>query len=103
LANELYSSDDWNNGIERRPNQPNTNGLATAGGVVGIVGIVLSLVPLFGIVIGFIMGILAIVFGGVGLSRFNATGIGSKNLAVTGIVLGVITVLMKIIPGFNLL
>lgn len=102
MTSEMYSSDDSHE-IERRPNQPTTNGLATAGGVIGIVGIVLSLIPLAGIVIGFVMGVLAIVFGGVGLSRFNSTGIGSKNLAVAGIVLGIITVILKLIPGVNVL
>lgn len=84
-------------------NVPATNGMATAGGVVGIVGLVLSLIPIVGIFIGFVMGILAIIFGGVGLARYNKTGAGSKGLAITGVVLGIITVVLKLIPGISLL
>lgn len=79
-----------------------SNGVATAAGTIGIVGAVLSLIPLIGIAIGLIMGVLAIIFGGVGTSRAGATGHG-KGLAITGLVLGILTVIFKLIPGVDVL
>lgn len=78
------------------------NGMATAGGVIGIGGAVFSLIPVLGIVIGLITGVLAIIFSSVGLSRAGSTGSG-KGLAIAGLVLGVLTVIFKLIPGVNLL
>lgn len=79
-----------------------SNGAATAGGTLGIVGAVLSLIPFLGIVIGLVMGTLAIVFSGVGISRAGPPGRG-KGLAVTGLVLGILTVIFKLIPGVDVL
>ena len=81
-----------------------SNGMATAGGVLGIAGIILSWIPLAGIAFGLVLGILAIVFSGSGLSRSSQTSppLG-RGMAVTGLVLGIITVAFKLIPGFDLL
>lgn len=84
------------------PAVPQTNSMATAGGTIGIVGAVLSLIPFAGIVIGLLMGALAIVFGGVGLGRAGQVGRG-RGLAITGLVLGILTVIFKLIPGVDLL
>jgi hypothetical protein len=81
---------------------PRSNGMATAGGTVGIVGAVLSLIPLIGIPIGLLMGLLAVIFSSVGLSRTGAANVG-KGMAVTGLVLGILTLIFKLIPGVNLL
>jgi len=78
-----------------------SNSMATAGGIVGIVGAVLSMIPLFGIFVGLIMGVLAVIFSGIGLSRSDQMG--GKGMAVTGLVLGILTVIFKIIPGVNVL
>ena len=43
------------------------NGLGTAGMVLGIVGAVICLVP----VVGFLLGLLATIFGGIGLTKAN--------------------------------
>jgi hypothetical protein len=82
---------------------PRSNGMATTGGTLGIVGAVLSLIPLIGIFIGLVMGVLAIIFGSVGMSRANALGGAGKGMAVTGLVLGILTVVFKLIPGVNLI
>jgi hypothetical protein len=78
------------------------NGAATAGGVIGIFGAVLSLIPLLGIFIGIPLGIIAIVLSSVGLSRVARLGAG-QGMAVTGLVLGILTVIFKLLPGVNVL
>ena len=83
--------------------QPRGNGMATTGGTLGIVGAALSLIPLIGIFIGLVMGVLAIIFGGVGMGRANNLGGAGKGMAVTGLVLGILTVIFKLIPGVNLI
>lgn len=60
-----------------------SNGPATAGMVFGILGVVLLWVP----VVGFVLAILAVVFGGLGLGRAN-TGGGNKGQAIAGLILG---------------
>jgi hypothetical protein len=82
------------------------SGVGVAGGVVSIVGLLLSLVPFAGIVFGLLLGPLAIILSGVGLGQSGADGYGGprpKGMAVTGLVLGILTVVFKLIPGVNLL
>ena len=67
-----------------------TNGLATASLVLGILGIALFWF------LGFIMSILAIVFGGVGISRANA-GAPGKGTATAGLVLGIVGLLLPLL------
>ena len=57
------------------------NGLAVAGLVLGIIAVVLVFVP----VLPYILGILAIIFGGVGIKKPVKTG-----MAKASIVLGII-------------
>src|SRR6266550_2914960 len=64
---------------------PASNGVATAGMVLGILGVVLFWLP----VVGFAMAIVAVVLGGVGLSRANMGG-GGRGQAIAGLVLGVV-------------
>jgi hypothetical protein len=71
---------------------PSSNGLATASLVLGILGLVLFLVP----VIGLILAVLAIVFGGAGISRANVGG-GSRGQAIAGLVMGVVGVILLIL------
>jgi hypothetical protein len=75
------------------------NGAGTAGGVLGIIGFLLSWIPVLGIPVGLVMGALAVIFGAVGLGMAGRP----KGMAVTGLVLGIITIIFKLIPGFNLL
>jgi uncharacterized protein DUF4190 len=61
-----------------------TNGLATASLVLGI----LSSVLFFTLVIAWILAILAIIFGAIGVSRANQ-GAPNRSMAVAGLVLGI--------------
>jgi hypothetical protein len=79
-----------------------SNTMATAGGIVGIVGYALAWIPALGIPIGLVMGVLAIILGAVGLGRTQYVGTG-RGMATTGLVLGILTVIWKLIPGLNLI
>lgn len=68
---------------------PKTAGTAIAGLVLGIVGIFF----------GLITSILAIIFGGVAISRINNSGgkIGGHGMAVAGLVLGIIMTIIWVV------
>lgn len=66
-----------------------TNPIGTGAGVLGIVGMALIMVPF----IGGILTLLAAILGGVGLSKSNKEGL-PKGMAVTGLVLGIIGVVI---------
>lgn len=70
-----------------QPAQAQSNGLAIAGMVCGIVGLLVA---------NIILGPLAIIFGGIGLSRANR-GAPNKGMAIAGIVLGIIDILVIVI------
>jgi hypothetical protein len=70
-----------------------SNGLGTAGGVVGIVGAALCWVPY----IGLILGAVAVPLAGVGLQRSNRLGGASKSMAVTGIVCGLVAIVVNVL------
>lgn len=69
------------------------NGIGTAAGVVGIVAVVLLWLPYIGI----ILGIIAVALGGVGLSRANGLGGASKGMSITGIVCGLVAVVINLL------
>jgi hypothetical protein len=75
------------------PVTPPKNGKATAGLVLGIVGFVLCWVP----VLGFLVGIPAIVFSAIALSK-----VASKGKPITGLTLGAVTVLLNVIVTASL-
>ncbi len=64
-----------------------SNGLAIAGMVCGLVGL---------IIFAPILGPLAIIFGGVGLSRAKS-GAPHRNMALAGIILGVIDIVLWVV------
>jgi hypothetical protein len=64
-----------------------SNGLAIAGLVCGIIGL---------FILNFILGPLAIIFGGVGVSQANR-GAGHRGLAWAGVVLGVIDIVLFVV------
>lgn len=64
------------------------NGIGTAGGVLGIIGICLAWVPF----LGGILGVLATVFGAIGYSRSRKGTASNGGFALTGLILGVITI-----------
>ena len=67
------------------------NGLAVAGMVLGIIGVVFAFIPFLGVVLGIILGLLALVLGGVGLGRAKDPSRGGRGQAITGVVLGIVT------------
>lgn len=64
-----------------------SNGLAVAALVLGIIGLVLVWVPF----LSWVLGILSIIFGSIGLKKEVKTG-----MAKAGLILGVITIVVKI-------
>jgi hypothetical protein len=69
------------------------NGIGTAGGVVGIVAAVLLWIPYIGI----ILGIIAVALSGVGLSRANRLGGASKGMSITGLVCGLVAIVINLL------
>lgn len=63
-----------------------TNGIAIAAGVCGIIAVVLCWIPFIDY-ISIVLGVLAIIFGILGVRRADAYGSG-KGMAITGIVCG---------------
>jgi hypothetical protein len=85
------------------PSQPASNGMATTGGVLGIVGFVLGWIPWIGWFFGLVLGVLAIIFSAIGMARAgklpDAAG---RGLAIAGLVLGITIVVLKMIPALTL-
>ena len=79
------------------------NSMATTGGTLGIIGFVLGWIPIMGIWFGFILGVLGIIFSGIGLSRSAKLEGSGKTFAILGLILSIIIVVLKLIPGINLL
>lgn len=75
---------------------PENNAAAQLGMITGIVGYALAWIPLLGIPLGLIVGIIAIILSGVGMTRSSGRG-----MATTGMIFGVLTVVWKLIPGLN--
>ncbi len=69
-----------------------TNGYATASLVLGIVSVVLCW-TIWG---GIVLGVLAVVFGALGIGR-TKTGVPGKGMAVAGIVLGIVGIVGAIL------
>jgi len=63
-----------------------TNGIAIAAGVCGIIAVVLCWIP-FVDYVSIVLGVLAIIFGILGVRRADAYGSG-RGMAITGIVCG---------------
>lgn len=88
---------------QRRPSQASTatsapsNGLAVTALVCGILGAVLGVLP-FTFFLGWIVGIVAIIFGVLGRKRFNREpAVGRGGMATAGIVLGIFTVVVCLV------
>ena len=80
---------------ETKPIVAPKNGMATASLVLGIVGVVTGI-----IFIGSLFGVLAIIFGGIALSRVaKKPEIGGKSKAIIGIVLGVMAIAMLLLAS----
>ena len=72
-----------------------SNGLATAGFVLGLLGLLGSWIP-FHNILGIILGILGVVLAGVGLAKSKKANAG-KGLAIAGIVLGALAVIFAVV------
>jgi hypothetical protein len=66
------------------------NGLGTAALVLGIIGAVVFLVPF----LAWILGVLSLIFGCIGMSRVNRNIATNGGAAVAGIVLGVVSLVL---------
>lgn len=73
-----------------------SNGIGTAAGVLGIVGAVLMFIP-FVNYIAVLLGVLAVTFGGVGINRSKRLGGAGKGMAITGLVLGLISIAISVL------
>ena len=71
------------------PPQQGGNGLAVAALVLGILSLVLFFIPFLGI----LLGLLGLIFGGIGIGRANRVGKG-KGMAVAGLVMGILGLLL---------
>lgn len=67
------------------------NGLAVAAMICGILAIVLFWVP----VLGWILALLGVIFGAIGISKANKVGKG-KGMAIAGLACGVLSVIISI-------
>lgn len=72
-----------------------SNGLATAGFVLGLLGLLTSWVPVINI-LGIVLGVLGVVLAGVGLAKSKKVKAG-KGLAIAGIVLGALAVILAVL------
>ncbi|GEM_PF-2981601 len=75
-------------------------GSESIGGIalgIGIVTFILAWIPLLGILIGLIGGLVTVVLGGIGLGSRQRTSAG------VALFLGILTLILKLIPGINLL
>lgn len=69
------------------------NGMGITGMVLGIVGLTLFWIP----VLNFILGILATIFGGVGLSKAKSGTATNGGMAIAGLVLGILTIIIPLV------
>jgi hypothetical protein len=72
-----------------------SNGLATAGFVLGLLGLLSSWIPFLNIV-GIILGVVGVVLAAVGLARSKKVNAG-RGLAIAGLVLGVLAVIIAVL------
>ncbi|MCQ0023465.1 DUF4190 domain-containing protein [Streptomyces somaliensis DSM 40738] len=77
-----------------------SNGLGTAGLVLGIIGIVCNLTVALWLV-GVVLGILAIIFGAIGRGKANRGEATNRGAAMAGLVTGIISAVL--IPSILLL
>jgi hypothetical protein len=72
-----------------------SNGLATAGFVLGLLGFLGSFIPVLNIA-GLVIGVVGAILAAVGLSRAKKSGAG-KGLALSGLILGLLALIIAIV------
>lgn len=72
--------------------QEQGNGLAVAGMVLGIIGLVFCWVP----VLGWILALLGLIFGAIGNGKANRIGGKGKGMALAGLIMGVLGLIIGI-------
>jgi hypothetical protein len=72
---------------------PNNNGLCIAAMVLGIIAVVFFWAPFFGIA----LGLLATIFGAVGIPSSTKKGQAGKGMGIAGLVMGIIALAVNII------
>jgi hypothetical protein len=84
------------------PNPPQqakpSNGLGTAGFVIGLIGLVLSFIPLIGVV-AWPLVILGVIFSAIGIAKASKGRATNKGLAIAGLVLSVIGLVICILQA----
>lgn len=85
------SRDAFHRDIGRR-HASSANGLAIAGLVLGIVGVIMAFIPCIGWLFAIVMGIIGATLSGIGLSSAAKLGSG-KGMAIAGLVLSIIAIL----------
>ena len=78
------------------PPQGPKNGMGTTALVLGIVGLITSWIP-YVACFGWVMCILAIIFGGIGIARANKGEATNKGMATAGLVLGILAFVVGIV------
>lgn len=76
------------------------NGLAVAGLVLGILGVLFGFIPFVGVFMAILLGALGAIFGAVGLSRSKQPYRGGRGMAIAGLVLGIIAIILGFLQGF---
>jgi hypothetical protein len=72
---------------------PQGNGMAVAGLVLGLIGLVFCWVA----IIGWLIGLLGIIFGAVGISKANRIGGKGKGMAIAGLATGLAGIIIGIL------
>ena len=83
------------NPTQQAPAKP-SNGLGLTGFIVGLVGLLLSFIPLIGVV-AWPLVILGIIFSAIGISKAAKGRATNKGLAITGLVLSVVGLVVCIL------
>lgn len=75
--------------------EKSTNGLAITGFVLGLLGLLMSWIPLLN-VLGILLGVLGLIFAGIGWASSKKSGAG-KGLAIAGLVMSVLAIVVAIL------
>lgn len=83
-------------GTEPASQPPRSNGPAIAAIITGIIALLLSWIPAINL-LAIVLGIVALVTGFMGLRNAGTPGVGGKGLAVTGLVTGVLALVISVL------